>query len=96
MNILAHIPATELQEGDVYVDCGCIFRAENVEHNRPCLTSLSGLDTRTEWDAVWTAAGQDPGPGYRRFGSAGNALRTVALLSRTLPAAGTAGEASTA
>lgn len=82
MNILAYIPATELQEGDVYADYGYIFRAENVEHNRPCQNLPGRPDTRTVWDAVWTGEGQDPGPYWRRFGSAGNALRTVALVYR--------------
>lgn len=87
MKILAYIPATELREGDVYVCEGYLFQAEDVRHGCSYRYGERGFtpDTRTEWEAVWTGEGEDPGPWYRRYGSAGNALRTIALVSRETP-----------
>ncbi len=69
------IPATHLRDGDVYFESGYQFRAENVRHEQ----SYGEGKIRSEWVAVWTGIGDDPTPGWHRFNSAGNDLRTIAL-----------------
>lgn len=73
------ISAADLSEGDVYLDCGFEFVADDVRHNQPGNGKAGEPATRTLWTAVWTGEGADPGPGYRRFTSGGNSLRPIRL-----------------
>jgi hypothetical protein len=73
------ITARQLRDGDLYWTDGYCFEAQEVEYDQP--GNQPGF-TRTCWTAVWLGVGDDPWPGWHRFGSGGNEFRRLTVLRR--------------